>query len=171
MIGRYARMTSSGSRRRTRRTLGPVFVVSLMTVVAPPAAHAGEFGLIIDDSARFPCADNVSRSLNACTSDAVETELRAYFKEGKKPTIEAVRYFLDRCAVHPAGNAEHGKLRKAMIALLTDESVSNTEGLYDIISCFPYRSMRSAIEAELKKAHSETIRQRLAKAMSFVRAR
>jgi hypothetical protein len=171
MMGKTARRKTDGTRGCDRAIFWAVLAVSLMTVVAPPAAHAGEFGLVIDDAAPFPCTDNVSRSLNTCTSDAVETELRAYFKEGKRPTIEAVRYFLDRCAVHPAGKTEHEKLRKAMIALLTDESVSNTEGLYDIISCFPYRSMRSAINAELKKEHSETIRQRLAKAMSFVRVR
>lgn len=147
------------------------FVATVFTLfiilTQPYPSCGGEFGLIISDTAPFPCIGNVSYPLNTCTFGAVETELRAYILEGKSPKIEAVKYFLDRCSVHPAGQKENEELRTLLLALLTDTSVSNTKALYNLISCFPYKSMRSAIDNELKKEYPITIRDRLIRARDY----
>jgi hypothetical protein len=153
------------------KTFVAAIFMLVMVHTHPYPSCGGEFGLIISDTAPFPCKANVSYPLNTCTSDAVETELRAYFVEGKSPKIEAVKYFLDRCSVHPAGQKENEKLRTLLMALLTDRSVSNTKDLYLLISCFPYKSMRSAIDNELKKEYPETIRNRLIRARDYTTAK
>lgn len=136
----------------------------LLVMAVSVSAWGGDYGLTIDDTAKYPCNDNVNNSRNTCTSAAAIEELNRYFINNEEVKIEAVKYYINGCNGWIKSNSESDKINKALMDIITNDNTVKTKTLDKMVGCLPYKKLKLNIESELKAgSHSDVVIKRLKK--------
>jgi hypothetical protein len=95
--------------------------------------------------------------------------LRAYHLERKPHQIAAVKIGLMHCSVWFGTDAARTKFYRGLVQLLREPELIDEKGLLHSVQCFPYKSMRAAIDdAAAAGDQSPDARRRLKEARRLV---
>lgn len=142
-------------------------VLGLITLGGP--VRAGDYGLTLDDSIKRGCSWDLKHTRNECRSDVALDDLKAHHLEGKPLQISAVEVGLYHCSVWFAGTSERAAFYRGLVDILKETQVVDEGGLLHSVGCFPYKSMRRALEAVIaRRGESENGLRRVRKAHAQV---
>lgn len=97
------------------------------------------------------CFGDLKHTRNECRSEVVLGDLRAHHLEGKPHQIAAVKVGVLHCSVWFAGSDERAAFYRGLVDIVKDPRVLDEDGLLHSVGCFPFKSMREALEAEIRR--------------------
>jgi hypothetical protein len=141
--------------------------VSLLAAIA----SAGDYGLMVDDTLTVPCR-NAESSNSVCRSEAALADLDTHHLEGRPLKLAAVKIGLMHCSVWFRGPDEQIAFYQGLVRLLAAPRVFEERELLHSVGCFPYKSMRRALEDEIGRGGQQPeARRRLERAHRTIMAR
>ena len=115
-------------------------------------ATAGDYGLTIDNTLEGPCRNSEPHSNNTCTAAAALADLGSHHRDGSPLKVASVKIGLAQCSVWFRGPDERTEFYSGLAHLLAQPSVFEEKELLHSVGCFPFKSMRRALENELANA-------------------
>jgi hypothetical protein len=133
--------------RRVIRSMRGAVGLALGLITFGGSARAGDYGLTVDDSVKSGCSRDLKHTRNECRSDVVLDDLRAHHLEGKPLQIAAVEVGLHHCSVWFTDAGERAAFYRGLVDIAKESQVVDEGGLLHAMGCFPFKSMRQALEA------------------------
>ncbi len=145
-----------------------VLALGFATVLAG-ASWSGDYGLTVAHEIKDGCKFDASRTRNTCSSSEVVQDLRRHYLEGKQFKLSAVEVGFLHCRVWFETADERNAVYSELVALAAAPKAHFESSLLDSIGCFPFRSMRTALEEELAQGgHSSEAKLRLESAHAVI---
>lgn len=119
-----------------------------LILMSTTAGRGGDYGLTVDDSVTQGCRWKTSGSRNVCNAAVVIEDLRRFYLRGDDLRLGAVRVGLFHCSVWFAGDEERQAVYGAFADILAQPEVHSPKTLMHDVGCFPYKSMKRALERE-----------------------
>lgn len=145
---------------------------ALALALALGASTAGDYGLTVDDSVGGDCRFAHKHTRNVCNSTAVIHDLRRRYVDGREMVYSAVNVGFLHCSIWFASDAEKVAVYGELAQILAAPKVHGEDRLLHDVGCFPFNSMKRALETELADPdHLPDARQRLLEAHAMLEER
>lgn len=141
------------------------FLLAAVLALSFGMAHAGPYNLWMSDDSHASCTDQPRASFNTCPPGIIMEDIRNHLVENKPFKYLAVQLAFDTCRI-TFSDAGRMQFYDGLVALLTDPKLKKPDKLTNFMGCFDYRSLRDRIRTAMKKAGTESARNRLRTALA-----
>lgn len=150
----------------TKHSRAALRVALICVVVA--GVRSGDYGLTVDNTVKG-CERKRFESRNVCNAATVIEDLNRRFVMGDDHRLEALHVGLFHCSVSFAGSEEKNAVYGEFVRILAQPMVHFEKSLMHDVGCFPFKSMKLALEHEMAKSgHADAAVRRLDAAHAMI---